>query len=29
MADVRVLVADDKENMRRLVGRILADGYSV
>jgi two-component system response regulator AtoC len=29
--DVRVLVADDKENMRRLVARILADagGYAV
>jgi two-component system response regulator AtoC len=31
MAAVRVLVADDKENMRRLVARILADagGYAV
>jgi two-component system response regulator AtoC len=31
MADVRVLVADDKENLRRLVSRILADagGYAV
>lgn len=26
---VRVLVADDKENMRKLVARILGDGYAV
>jgi two-component system response regulator AtoC len=29
MGPIRVLVADDKENMRKLVGRILADGYAV
>jgi two-component system response regulator AtoC len=29
MAPVRVLVADDKENMRKLFAKILADGYEV
>ena len=29
MSDARVLVVDDKENMRKLLQKILADGYAV